>query len=410
VLLGGFVPTIGTIARALLGSRSAILSIAASRWSLLIGAVLVLAGGLARNYDGLWIPAEWPALLHGITVSTGNSFLLFTLVWVAGRAWKQGVPFLRDQLAFLGLFWMTAPMAWVYGIPYERFLAPVDAMHANMISLACVSVWRVLLMARGLSVLFGVPMRRTFWLVMLFADAVLLLALSLAPLPVFDLMGGMQQTPHDRELASTAFLAGFIGVLSLPVWLMGACWASSGLYATWQVPVCTPTAPSPPPRAAIACAFLALAFWIAMAMIVQPEQRRRFAADAMLRSGRVADALVEMSTHQRSDYPPMWDPPPRPSWHINEPSIDRLREGLSSGKFAPWVEAIFWEKCWLDLRRGVFRWTAVADWGRFVSNAPPEPEWWVALSLHAQHDPRLTLEERSALAALLDAHDAAARK
>ena len=34
--------------------------------------------------------------------------------------------------SFLNLYWMTAPLAWLYAIPFERFLSPADATTANL--------------------------------------------------------------------------------------------------------------------------------------------------------------------------------------------------------------------------------------------------------------------------------------
>jgi hypothetical protein len=124
----------------LVGSRKAIEEIAANRWYLLIGFILVLTGGLARNYDGAYLPAEWHVLLHGPAVSTVNALVLFSLLYAAAR-FRNGItpPFFAGFLSFLALFWMTAPMAWLYAIPYERFMTPVDAVAANLWTLAFVS-------------------------------------------------------------------------------------------------------------------------------------------------------------------------------------------------------------------------------------------------------------------------------
>lgn len=395
--------TVGTIARFLFGSRSAILSIAATRWSLLVGAILVFSGSVARNYDGVWMLAEWPALLHGITVSVGNALILFVLVWGAGRGRAGGVPFWQGYLSFLGLFWMTAPMAWVYGIPYERWLPPLDALHANMISLGCVSIWRVLLTARILSVIFGISMWRTFWLVMLFADALLLLALMFAPLPVIDFMGGMQQSPQERELASTAFLAGFIGAVSLLVWIIGAMWAASGPSVAWRVPDSRagehgPSAPHGP----LACAAAALAFWIGAAAIVAPEQRLRHQTERLLTSGQIAEGLKLMSSHVRADYPPMWEPPPRPSWRIHEPSPESLRAALISGSFAPWVSGLFWEKCRKQLSQPFGSWVPPEEWHHRATDKFPDAEWVVVAQQHLDHDTGMPSALRSALKSVLD--------
>jgi len=386
----------------LAGRREAILSIASTRWSLLVGAILVLSGSLARNYDGLWIPEEWPGLLHGIIVSTANAFILFAFVWVGCGGRMGRFPFFRGYLAFLGLFWMTAPMAWVYGIPYERFLSPLDALHANMWSLAAVSIWRVVLITRVLAVIFGVKMRRTFWFVMFFSDALLLTALHFAPVPVIDFMGGMQQSPQERELASTAFLAGLVGSVTLLVWFVGALWATSGPPVSW-IPI-SPPKPDRPPLGAISLAITAVLAWAAAAIFVaQPEQRLRFEAERLLRAGEIDAALAKMSEHARADYPPMWDPPPRPAWRINTPSVEALRLTLVNRRYAGWVETLCWEKCWHDLAVARFAWTPLESWSAYIKPEWPGPEWLVSAQLHADHDPRLTDEQRGYLRAAIEA-------
>ena len=50
---------------------------------------------------------------------------------------------------------MTAPLAWIYAIPVERFLGAYEATQANLWMLGIVSVWRIVLMIRVVSVLFG---------------------------------------------------------------------------------------------------------------------------------------------------------------------------------------------------------------------------------------------------------------
>ena len=55
----------------LIGSRRAILDIASSRWSLLIGAIFVLSAGFAREYDGEDLIGEpWHALPASTTART----------------------------------------------------------------------------------------------------------------------------------------------------------------------------------------------------------------------------------------------------------------------------------------------------------------------------------------------------
>ena len=55
----------------------------------------------------------------------------------------------------MGLFWMTAPIAWLYAIPVERFFGSYSAAVANITLLGVVSLWRVLLMSRVIQVVTG---------------------------------------------------------------------------------------------------------------------------------------------------------------------------------------------------------------------------------------------------------------
>src|SRR4051812_46517892 len=121
----------------LIGNRQAILTLAANRWTVWLGAVFVLSAGLAREYDGADLLHEPWWLLIPFGASIGASFFLAMLASSAVRdfAWYK-------YRCFLGLFWMTAPLAWLYAIPFERFLDPVSAMQANVYVLGLVATWR----------------------------------------------------------------------------------------------------------------------------------------------------------------------------------------------------------------------------------------------------------------------------
>ena len=95
-----------------------------------------------------------------------------------------------SYLTFLGLYWMTAPLAWLYGIPYERFLNEVNAAQANVWTLELVSVWRVLLISRVVAVLTPSSIFSAFTKVAVPALAIVFVAISYARMPLIDFMGG----------------------------------------------------------------------------------------------------------------------------------------------------------------------------------------------------------------------------
>ena len=146
-----------TLGLYLLGNRHAILEVASGRHGLWLGLWLVLSAGFAREYDGEDLLHEPWHLLIPLGASLGSSLLLFLLLQVVclvrTRKWGN---FLAGYKALLQLSWMTAPLAWLYAIPVERFLSPADAVLANLSLLGLVALWRVLLMARALSVLYEV--------------------------------------------------------------------------------------------------------------------------------------------------------------------------------------------------------------------------------------------------------------
>jgi hypothetical protein len=136
---------IRTLLRYLIGDRQAILEIATDRRAVLYGFLFVLSAGFAREYDGQDLLHEPWHLFLPLGVSLLTSFVLFTLFY--GVALLKGAPgpsFFVAYRSFLGLFWMAAPLAWLYAIPYERFLSAWYATGANLwtLSMCNVTNWR----------------------------------------------------------------------------------------------------------------------------------------------------------------------------------------------------------------------------------------------------------------------------
>jgi hypothetical protein len=196
--------SIGTAARFLIGDRAAILSLASSRWTPAVGALLVLSGGLARNYDHRDLVHEpWHAL-HGFPVTVALVAALFGLVYGIARLKRStGLPgFGRGFVAFLGCAWMMAPMAWLYGIPYERFMDPGHAGTMNAATLGLVAAWRLALVTRILAVVFGARAAHVFWLIFFVIDAIALAVLLMFADRVIDAMGGNIAPPTQRTAAA----------------------------------------------------------------------------------------------------------------------------------------------------------------------------------------------------------------
>ena len=116
-----------------LGQREAIEQAARNQRLPVIGVILVLITSVPRNYDQTYLGAVpwWPVIPLAFSFFSG-AFVYSILA----RAFIRGVMKTENEgrgffLQFLGLFWLTAPIAWLYGIPVERFLEPRGATVAS---------------------------------------------------------------------------------------------------------------------------------------------------------------------------------------------------------------------------------------------------------------------------------------
>lgn len=399
------------------GDVKAIRQLAASRWTLLVGAVLVFSASLARNYDGKALPQEGEALLHGIVVSTANAFVLFSIFYLFAL-WRRGPrprpPFARGYLAFLGLFWMTAPMAWLYAIPYERMVSPIDAINFNLLTLAVVSLWRVLLMSLVLRELWRTKLLPTLLVVLLYADVQIFIAANVMKAPVFDFMGGLQHSPVDQHLASLRFDAGVFSFLAAPVLLIAALIGLKWLWLEWRLE--RKQRDERPSRALLLVAALSVVAWVPALWATQPEQHNRFKAEAMLRKGRIGEAFAFMANKGRGEFPPVWDPPPRVSYLERTPNAQQIREALRHYNGIDWVSDVYFGKHWLLSMRHRYQFDIPP---RLIDSIERDFEYRDELDdaekacflFHAEHDPSLSSATRDALRRLLakfPAHDESA--
>ena len=328
----------------LLGSREAILRLASSRWSLVLGFIFVLVAGFAREYDGEDLLREPWHLLIPLGASLATSAMLYLFVRVV--AWRHGARephLLSGYLDFLGLYWLTAPLALGYAIPVERFLSAADATRANLWMLALVALWRVVLMVRVVSVLYEISFLSALFLVLLFADSVAAILLGQTELPIIAIMGGIRLSESEQILHSTVWMMRVLTVLSWPVWLIGAIVVIARKRRWEYQPVSSP----PYQRVAWhlwAVVAIVVGMWAFILPQTQPEQQLRWQVERDLKAGRIRAGLERMSAHERDDFPPHWDPPPRVAYRESRPDITEVQEQLSALAVKPWVRAIFVEK------------------------------------------------------------------
>lgn len=329
----------GTVLGVLLGNRESIETAARSRGALLVGVPMLLAAALARDYDGRYLVREPWWLAMPFVVSMGLGLMLYVIT----RGSTVDRPaFWPGYRSFLGVMWMMAPMALLYGLPWERWMSPVDAVRANLWTLAVVSLWRVVLMARIVHVLTGLRGWAALFRVSLVAAPIGYAAVLLVPRPVFDVMGGIRQTPAERLLAYTAMLAGFFGIFVLMVCLVGGLLSFTGIGGAW---IDLKQSKRRPGLGAWLVALICLAPWIIALPKTQAEQRLRWEVESEMKAGNIARGLGEMSRHRREDFPPQWDPPPRIGWDEEEiPTVVNVVEQMLAMKAAPWVREVYLDK------------------------------------------------------------------
>ena len=330
-------------------NKRAVLEIASNRWSLLVGAILVLSAGFAREYDGEFLVFEPWHLAIPFLASMFSCFCMTVMLSVVsltkgirrpqetenGETATSGktkqprnrVGFWNTYLTFLSLFWMTAPLAWIYAFPIERLIPPGTAMIANLFALFVVACWRVLLMIYAAKHVYGASLWTVFFPVMLFADVVAIAALILVPGPVFIMMGGVRLTASESIIVvfrNNMYLLTFGTIL---FWLFGTLAVMGDRVRNWTWKPKLVAKPSTSKGIKWLCA-ACLLVWLPILPFTQTEQYRRFRAENLLQKYQLDEFAEFAKKYRQKDFPPHWDPPPRPGFGQRRPDVKFVLEAL----------------------------------------------------------------------------------
>lgn len=206
--------------RLLAFDEEALLEVAGHRWSLVYGVGAACVAGLARNYDRPDFDSTWwwAGPLLSLEVA-----LLTTLVFgLAGRLAGGGTRY----VALLRIVLATAPLAWLYALPFALVLGPDYAQAGRGLVLTVVSAWRVAVLLEAYRVLLGLtPWRRALaFLTPLGVLAGLACAFRGAAVVMEDIMAAMMGygQPRSPEM-ELAFWGGLAWVLVV-VWPMVVGW------------------------------------------------------------------------------------------------------------------------------------------------------------------------------------------
>lgn len=310
---------------------------------------LNLSGALARHYDGKYFLREpWFLLAPaGASILTSSISLLAIYFATSAKARRLLPGVVSSYLTFLGRYWMTAPLAWLYGIPYERFLNEVNAAQANVWTLEVVSVWRVLLISRVVAVLTPSSIFSAFIKVAVPALAVVFVAISYARMPLIDFMNGVRVPPSVQPVADAYLFVTFFGFFALVIG--GIVWLVSLFFAS---PESTLDAFRSPRPSTIGSSLPILALLVILGFtaafpITQREQKLRCEVETGLKKNKIDEALSILTSHPQRDFPPQWTPPPWPEYGDGDknPSLAEIVKSIQGRTDIPaWVHAIFKEK------------------------------------------------------------------
>lgn len=202
--------TLRTLGRFLLGKGDAIIAVASTPKTLLLAALFIVSAGLARNYDHHVLTEEW------IWLWAPFAMTLFTSLWLycygrATRNYPKPRKLGQNFLPFLRCFALTAPLAWIYGIPIESFSASsLVATKWNVAFLVVVSIWRVFIMIRVVMVLFGLTGFPATTIILVPACLEMFFGTSYQSMNIVGVMGGVRLDPADEFLLNATNAVGMI--------------------------------------------------------------------------------------------------------------------------------------------------------------------------------------------------------
>ena len=330
------------IGRFLIGNASAIREVAGNRAALWTGIGLVLLTGIARNYDQNYF-LETPMWLIGPLIFSlfSGSFLYGILIrMIARRHFPLGQEKAVQWPTFMALFWMTAPIAWLYAIPVERFVDSYHAAQANLALLGIVSLWRVLLMSRILAVLFEIHYLRALLWVMIGASLEVIVVVFFAGFfdgsfgrRILAGMAGMRNAPEEALLSS---VLGSVWGWSWAVLVLCLLLLTVRRLEGDLEPLPAQAAGKVPWTLLVCLAVI----WSLISIAPQREQRHFVAHATLVARAEYKSALTYLGQHQRSDFPPGRRLEPNPYeyrvWQNLPPTI-----ALLTSQTAPWIRELY---------------------------------------------------------------------
>ncbi len=288
------------ILRYLIGDADAIHAMARDKSAIKYGLLFVLFAGVAREYDQESLFYRPGLFLAPLIASIILALMHFGYLRVKYR--PKDVNGLSGFRCYLGLFWMTAPLAMFYALPVEYFFDALTALKINTALLAIVASWRVILYARVMSI----TLKQPFWLMLceiLWGGCVLVLVIgALFSFSLTDVMGG---SVHSQETAFKSNTLSLTTEVSFWLgWVMFAVQFKKGNRPRTAFP---PPEQASPFRFSIAMALFLLA--TSMLLLRQPSLYRSAELNYLIRTD-TEKGMDFMAAHSPQDFARTWPLPP----------------------------------------------------------------------------------------------------
>ncbi|MEM6363198.1 MAG: hypothetical protein AAF745_02145 [Planctomycetota bacterium] len=295
----------------LIGHRSSIWRLTHAKGSIALGGALVLSAAMAREYDATNL-IDRPFELAGPFVV---SFFLASGLFVWTLAGLRSLDIRIDHrdrffAMFLAGYWLTAPLAWLYGIPIEIVANEVDSLRFNLTMLSVVSIWRIALFARVISVLFRLDYACSLALILVPCMAIAFIAMLSSMLNVVGIMSGARLSQSQQVIVNYQGIAiqilwwSFLPVVIATIALILLYRRRHGRAKRshhWQASLSRLLYVVP--------AVAVMIFLIAMTHF-QPQLRRAAQVDSLLTSRQVTAAITMLNERLETDWPRHWDPIP----------------------------------------------------------------------------------------------------
>ncbi len=311
----------------LVGNKDAIQRVARDRSAIWYGLFFVMISGVAREYDQESLLHRPYIFLLPVLLSAPLALLYYSWLKIKHLP-REGSGGLRS---YYGLFWMTAPLAWLYALPVEYLFSSLTAVKLNAGLLGIVASWRVILFARVVAVTTGQPFWKMFREILWGGSVLVFVASFFYAASLTEIMGG---TVHSSETALKQQIADWVtkGSLALALALLIPAILPGKRKAHF------PAQALHSPRRLLLPACLLVICAGAMALRQTALYRTQEMFNLLDRGQDVAEGLEYMSRFEPDDFAKTWPlPPAGRSQPMRLWLGARMLEALTP-QHKPWIE------------------------------------------------------------------------